>query len=465
MIPRKIHYIWLGNVLPSIFAELIQRNRQLHSGWEVEIWKESEIAALMRAHYPDELVVFSNPAHSYSKRSDVARIVIVHREGGFYCDTDMVPIRNMEPLRDHSLIIGTHEAGEIQCGIFGAEIGCPQMDAMLRALAQVDWTLRDDFAGGPQLWNRVLVQRDADPRALYCSAEAFYCVSWRNQMDINAWRMPLPQNCFGVHLWAGSWGEIPIHTDTLRVRAHILLGQSTPERILAEEEERTRHYKAAKYRQWLAWKQARDAKERPAVVSFRRESDLPVYRIRPPFIRSQRACDSWSNRNIIDIPAVIPDNPEDIDSRARACSRAHANALRAFLATSESHAVVIEDDIILKNDEWLRFTGFDLFHPFFSNRFSLSVNNTLVEGFRDGFGSTAYIASRAFAKKYVPLLEAGGIADRVDADAAQGMSVAHFAGNAVDHDNDVLSTIDNRRRLWWLDQQRKQAARLKGLCR
>lgn len=173
-----------------------------------------------------------------------------------------------------------------------------------------------------------------------------------------------------------------------------------------------------------------------------------IYRIWPGHVRSQKAFDSWKNFSVIDVPAVHAVDADNLGSRQRACSQAHANALRLFLATNHNHCVVIEDDAVLLDHSWLSFTDYDCFIPFVSHRDETPGQDFQIRlSVLPRYGTQAYIASRRFAEAYIPLLESGGTADAVNLEACIGLRSASFASNAVIHDNDAISTISEPMRL------------------
>lgn len=48
MIPRKIHFVWLGSALPALYRQLIQRCRRFHPGWRAALLPPS---TFLPVHY------------------------------------------------------------------------------------------------------------------------------------------------------------------------------------------------------------------------------------------------------------------------------------------------------------------------------------------------------------------------------------------------------------------------------
>lgn len=133
-------------------------------------------------------------------------------------------------------------------------------------------------------------------------------------------------------------------------------------------------------------------------------------------------------------------------SRERACSQAHANVLRAFLATGASHCIAIEDDVILCERRWLAFTEFDYFLPFINHRReSAGAHFSILSGVMPEFGNQAAVVSRRFAEALLPRLEAGVVADHANRQIT-GMRVGCYASNGIIHDTGASSTISEERR-------------------
>jgi hypothetical protein len=106
MIPHIIHQIWLGShPLPEFIESW--KLYALKNDWEYRLWREKEIDELnlkWRAIY--------EATDSPHRRSDIARIEILSRFGGFYFDCDFIssgtPLENFIPL-NHVQFVGVPE--------------------------------------------------------------------------------------------------------------------------------------------------------------------------------------------------------------------------------------------------------------------------------------------------------------------------------------------------------------------
>lgn len=90
MIPKKIHYVWIGNPnnIPEIEKEWINEVKTLHEGWEVKIWTEQDVPNI-------PFLKYSLDNNLYSYAADYIRAYILYAEGGIYLDTDMRLIKSI----------------------------------------------------------------------------------------------------------------------------------------------------------------------------------------------------------------------------------------------------------------------------------------------------------------------------------------------------------------------------------
>lgn len=112
MIPKKIHYVWLGgNPIPDEQQRYMSTWTTLMPDWEIVGWTEQSIAdycaknhqpsPLSNNHYCREALA----ARKYAFVSDYIRLWALEREGGIYMDTDVEVLR---PFSELSVVQDTH---------------------------------------------------------------------------------------------------------------------------------------------------------------------------------------------------------------------------------------------------------------------------------------------------------------------------------------------------------------------
>jgi mannosyltransferase OCH1-like enzyme len=96
LIPRKLHFIWVGPTMPPHLAANVDRWRELHPTWRVKIWTDRSLGWLTNQQlFSDaESIVPRDAVGQF--RSDLARYEIILQEGGFYADVDTYPVKAID---------------------------------------------------------------------------------------------------------------------------------------------------------------------------------------------------------------------------------------------------------------------------------------------------------------------------------------------------------------------------------
>ncbi len=207
MIPQKIHFVWLGPEMPVLFQGLIEFCRQLHPGWEIKVWIETEIRDLIAAMETGLVERFEQNDLSLSTRSDIARHHIVASEGGIYLDCDFLVLKSLEPLRSCSLFCVDQGGGFFCAGVFGAVAHHPVFDEVFAALRRADYTQAPHLSAGPHMLHPILCRQLEKDRSVVAWPQGFFPVHYDDKHDLNVWARCKVSELFAAHLWAHSWGE------------------------------------------------------------------------------------------------------------------------------------------------------------------------------------------------------------------------------------------------------------------
>lgn len=130
IIPKKIHYIWLGR------KEIPYNLRKCIETWE-EKCPEYEIVRWDEDNYDFSKHPYMKQAYecgAYGFVPDYARLDILYNEGGFYFDTDVVMKKNLDELRYQEAFCGVEKWQIINFGGgSGAVKGHPMIKKFLDA--------------------------------------------------------------------------------------------------------------------------------------------------------------------------------------------------------------------------------------------------------------------------------------------------------------------------------------------
>ena len=97
MIPRLLHFVWVGGPFPARWADHIKAWRRLHPTFKVRVWGDTDLNWLHNRHLFDQAARIA-PGSEGQFCSDVARYEILLRHGGVYLDCDMEPRRPIDDL-------------------------------------------------------------------------------------------------------------------------------------------------------------------------------------------------------------------------------------------------------------------------------------------------------------------------------------------------------------------------------
>lgn len=116
-IPKRIHYCWFsGKPMPETLRQCVETWREYCPDYEFICWNES--------NYDLEKYRYTKEAYEMEKWGyipDIVRLDVLYEMGGFYFDTDVKFLKNLEDLRYQEAFCGRERAGHVN---FGGGSGC-----------------------------------------------------------------------------------------------------------------------------------------------------------------------------------------------------------------------------------------------------------------------------------------------------------------------------------------------------
>ena len=151
MIPKKIHYVWIGGKeLPEMAQKCLESWQKQMPDFEICRWDETN--SPMGTPY----IQYMYTAKKWAFVSDYIRFWVLTNEGGLYFDTDSLVLKPFgEELLDapeFDAFLGWMQDGHIGCGVIGATPHHPFIEAVLKEYDKADPTL---FETCPQIVTRV----------------------------------------------------------------------------------------------------------------------------------------------------------------------------------------------------------------------------------------------------------------------------------------------------------------------
>lgn len=208
-IPKTIHYCWFsGNPMPESLQRCIQTWRECCPEYEIIRWDETNID-LKKYRYTIE----AYEAKKWGFIPDLVRLQILYEVGGFYFDTDVQILRNIDELRYQEAFCGRERAGHVNFGgASGSVVNNPIIGEILEFRKNIPFVLENGrlnteasgyFETTP-LMNHGLVLEDVNQKLdginVYAS-EFFSPYNYINGEEIQN------HNTFSIHHFSGSWLE------------------------------------------------------------------------------------------------------------------------------------------------------------------------------------------------------------------------------------------------------------------
>lgn len=109
MIPKKVHYIWLGGKPKDKLTEICLLTwKDKMPDYEFIEWNESNLD-LDKISAENEYFAECRKRKLYAFMADYLRIKILYEQGGIYIDTDVQAIKSLNPLLENELLLGWEE--------------------------------------------------------------------------------------------------------------------------------------------------------------------------------------------------------------------------------------------------------------------------------------------------------------------------------------------------------------------
>ena len=206
MIPKVIHYIWLGgNPLPKIAEKCIESWKKFCPGYEIKRWDESNVDINKYKFAKD-----AYDAKKFAFVSDVIRTEILYNEGGIYLDIDVELIKPIDNiLSDFSCVMGFETSDLLNPGLFIAtQKGNEDLKNILEIYKQtefdisklMDLTVCEIYTKYYQ--RKGLVNKNSTQKI---ENTMFYSSEYFSPIDVITSKKRVTKNTCSIHWYNASW--------------------------------------------------------------------------------------------------------------------------------------------------------------------------------------------------------------------------------------------------------------------
>lgn len=219
MIPKIIHYCWLGkNPLPELEQQCLASWHKHMPDWEYKRWDESNFDIASAPVYVRQ----AYEVRKYAFVSDYVRLWALERYGGVYVDTDVMVLRSYEPLLNDTAFIGLEESLAHLPGtcVMGCEPHCQWVRDMLEVYKGVEFVKPDgslDLTTNVQRMGVIMLKEltnEGLTNERYWKQNQ-YIEKWGLRVYTHDYFSPITstrvmrktKNTYSIHYFAGSWCE------------------------------------------------------------------------------------------------------------------------------------------------------------------------------------------------------------------------------------------------------------------
>ena len=204
MIPKKIHYIWLGNGNKSKLSNAcITTWRQVMPDYELIEWNESNID-LNKIASQNKFFRECSKRKLWSYMADYLRLKVLYEYGGIYFDTDVQVLKSFDVFLNRDIVIGyeINSSGAKNTDIIGTGVICAEAHNLFikRCLDFYDEEIwNNKIYTIPEIMEHV---RNTEFKELnVLSADVFSPYDYRYKFNAAA----VKANTYSIHWFEGGW--------------------------------------------------------------------------------------------------------------------------------------------------------------------------------------------------------------------------------------------------------------------
>lgn len=211
MIPKIIHYFWMGSSMPADVQGYIDGWRKMLPDYEIRKWDYDRFPR-GKSLWVDQAV----DAGKYAFAADYLRLYALYTYGGIYLDTDVSVVKSLDFFLDLPYIVGQEKS---LSGINTAFMGFPEHHPLLRQLL-------DRYDSRPFVMGNGEFDMEPNPRIIrkYIDSQMKYNVignkedfvfddnvfnvftaDYFSPMDYETREMKVTDKTYTIHHFAASW--------------------------------------------------------------------------------------------------------------------------------------------------------------------------------------------------------------------------------------------------------------------
>ena len=208
MIPKIIHYCWLGRApKPETVMKCIDSWKKYSPDYKIIEWNEDNLDICMNTYTRQ---AYEEKAWAFV--SDYLRLLIVYSNGGIYLDTDVQMIKPFDPLLSLKAFAGFENNEHVALGLgFGAEKGCTFLKMHMKLYENLSFVLEDGSLNrtpSPQYATQLLKEhglKKCDGRIQEVCGVTIFPPEYFCPRSFETGLTKITKNTYSIHQFDGSW--------------------------------------------------------------------------------------------------------------------------------------------------------------------------------------------------------------------------------------------------------------------
>lgn len=206
MIPKVIHYIWLGgNPTPKLFDKCLKSWQKFCPDYQIKRWDETNLNINKYDFTKDAYA-----ARKFAFVSDVFRTEILYNEGGIYLDVDVELLKPIdEILQNIDCVMGFETSNKLAPGLIMATI---KNNSDLKNILDIYKNMKFDQNN---LQNNVICDiftnyyktkgLKAENSTQKIESTIFYSSEFFSPIDVITNKKHITKNTYSIHWYNASW--------------------------------------------------------------------------------------------------------------------------------------------------------------------------------------------------------------------------------------------------------------------
>lgn len=215
MIPKTIHFIWVGNTqIPIENLNYIDKFKKIYFDYTIKVWNDNDINN--NNIIPNFLFeYYHNNDFPQAFKADIVRYLLIQRYGGLYFDVDFYPIKRLsDNFLNFNFLGGIQNNGEITMSFFASISDNLILKKVIESIpdsieiSKSKNIYKSEYIHkitGPEFFNKIVRDHMNDSDCFFFSHEYFYPYWYTEEnRKYENFEVTSPLS-YAVHHWAKTW--------------------------------------------------------------------------------------------------------------------------------------------------------------------------------------------------------------------------------------------------------------------